>query len=345
MSANCSTASLSPFEIETMTRGFQDSQAIYVIAKLEVPDILLDGPRQVDFIARKCGANTDFLYRLLRYLAAIDIFVESENKTFDNNTRSLPFCSRSSYRSICLMRMELNYEAFGKLLESLKQGTNCFQLCYGMGMFDYLKDKDEQRAVFTDAMEELALKYRQKVVAAIDLSKLNQTVDSSATLVDVGGANGALTCNIVRKFPNWKGIVFDRPEVVPTAIAYASTMGLSNRVTTHGGDFFENVPTGDIHFMSYILNDWCNDDCVIILKNIHNAMADGAVLMMIEMVIKEGFGYQESKMRDLIMMATSKGKERTTSEFKKLFASTGFVLTDVVDVPPTEHSILYARKA
>eukprot|EP01134_Creolimax_fragrantissima_P005084 CFRG5084T1 len=345
MSASGSTDSLSPFEIETMTRGFQDSQAIYVIAKLGVPDVLLDGPRQVDFIARKCGANTDFLYRLLRYLSAIDIFVESENRTFENNARSLPFSSRSSYRKVCLMRMELNYEPFGKLLECVKQGTDGYQLCYGMGMFDYLKDRDEQRLVFTDAMEELAINYRQKVVAAIDLSKLNRTVDSSVTLVDVGGANGALTCAMVKNFPNWKGIVFDRPEVVPVAISYASTMGLSNRVTTHAGDFLKSVPTGDVYFIGYILHDWSDDDCVTILKNIHNAMPDGAVLVTMEMVIKEGFGYQESKIRDLIMMTMFNGKERTTSEFKKLFTSAGFVLTDVDDVPPTEHSILYARKA
>jgi O-methyltransferase domain len=52
------------------------------------------------------------------------------------------------------------------------------------------------------------------------------------------------------------GIVLDLPEVVPSATAAASALGLAKRCSALGGDFFTDVPEADIYLLKNILRDW-----------------------------------------------------------------------------------------
>jgi hypothetical protein len=49
-----------------MTNAFQVSQAIYVAATLGIADLLEDGPKSADELAKTTGTHAPTLYRLLR---------------------------------------------------------------------------------------------------------------------------------------------------------------------------------------------------------------------------------------------------------------------------------------
>ena len=59
-----------------MTNAYQTSQAIHVAATLGIADLLEDGPRSADELAEATGARASALYRLLRALASVGVFVE-----------------------------------------------------------------------------------------------------------------------------------------------------------------------------------------------------------------------------------------------------------------------------
>ena len=61
-----------------MITGYWTSQAIYVAAKLGIADLLVDGPRTADQLAQDTGTHARSLYRLLRALASVGVFSESE---------------------------------------------------------------------------------------------------------------------------------------------------------------------------------------------------------------------------------------------------------------------------
>lgn len=63
--------------------GHMRCQAIYVAAKLGIADLLSDGPKTDDELASATGAHAFLLYRLLRALASIGIFVEDDCGRFD----------------------------------------------------------------------------------------------------------------------------------------------------------------------------------------------------------------------------------------------------------------------
>ena len=68
------------------------------------------------------------------------------------------------------------------------------------------------------------------------------------TLCDVGGATGLLSTEVARRHPHMRCISFDLPPVGPIAKRSIAAAGLSDRVTTSSGDFFNDpLPKADDH--------------------------------------------------------------------------------------------------
>ena len=71
--------------------GYWISQAVYVAAKLRLADALSDGPRNCHELAAATGTSERALYRLLRALAGIGVFVEDESRMFQyDSPRRVP---------------------------------------------------------------------------------------------------------------------------------------------------------------------------------------------------------------------------------------------------------------
>jgi hypothetical protein len=102
------------------------------------------------------------------------------------------------------------------------------------------------------------------------------------------------------------------------------------RVTTVGGSFFERVPPGaDAYIMKYIIHDWNDDQCEIILRNIRSAMAPGGRVLVVESVLSPGNKPDFGKMMDINMLVLTGGQERTREQFAALFARAGLRLKRV----------------
>src|SRR5205814_2939385 len=65
-----------------LTAGKWVSQAIAVATELGIPDLLKERPRTAAEIARTASATKDGDYRLLRSLARVGLFAETENRNF-----------------------------------------------------------------------------------------------------------------------------------------------------------------------------------------------------------------------------------------------------------------------
>jgi Dimerisation domain len=62
-------------QLARMITGYWTSQAIYVAAKLGIADLLADGPKIADELARATGTHARSLYRLLRAPTTSDVSV------------------------------------------------------------------------------------------------------------------------------------------------------------------------------------------------------------------------------------------------------------------------------
>ena len=150
---------------------------------------------------------------------------------------------------------------------------------------------------------------------------------------------------VLRANPQMRGVLFDIEHVIAGAKPRIAAAGLSQRIETATGDFFENVPAGDGYIMKHIIHDWDDERAATILKNIRRSMTGtGGRLILLETVLQPGNQPDLGKLIDLEMMVMPGGRERSAEEFRALLAKGGFTLSKIV---PTESplALIEARPA
>jgi hypothetical protein len=86
-------------QLVQMIVGSWVSRAIYVAAKLQIADLLADGPRIAEELAEAAGVAPRPLYRLLRALAGVGVFARDADGRFRLNPLANP--SAKAGRSLC----------------------------------------------------------------------------------------------------------------------------------------------------------------------------------------------------------------------------------------------------
>ena len=326
-----------PIQMVQLLSGFQVSQALYVAAKLGVADQLVDGPTPADRLASDLDCDPLALSRLLRTLASLGVFSEAEPDVFGLTPLGATLASgEGSMRDLALMWMETHYAPFAGLLDTVRSGRCAATAHYGQPFFSWLSGQPEQVDQFSRAMANLTDGIKAGAIASY-------TFPASATMVDVGGADGALLARVLESAPAATSIVFDLPHVIAEAAATLKGYGLGDRMTSAGGDFFEAVPGGaDVYLLSMVLHDWNDDDATRVLANIRDAAAPGSRVLALELVMPTGGQPHMSKMIDLTMLGMLDGRERTDSEMAALFEGAGLVYDGAVPTP-TPLSIIEAR--
>jgi len=66
-----------------MIMGFRTTQLVHTAARLGIADLLADGPRDASALADAVGAHPRALYRLLRALASLGVFAETDDGRFE----------------------------------------------------------------------------------------------------------------------------------------------------------------------------------------------------------------------------------------------------------------------
>jgi hypothetical protein len=327
---------------ETMNRmltGYWSTQAVYVAAKLGIADLLVQGPRSVDDLAKAAKVHAPSLYRLLRGLASMGVFAEGDAGQF--HMTPLAECLRSdvsgSQRALAIMCGEEHYRAWGELLYSVQTGKTAFEKLYGMPVFDFLSKNTEQAKVFDAAMVGIHGRETSAMIDAYDFSGV-------AVLADVGGGNGSLLTTVLKKYPAMRGILYDLPGVTDRARSNLQSAGVADRCQVIGGSFFESVPSGaDAYLMRHIIHDWDDEKSIQILRNVHQAMTREGRLLVVEGVIEPGNQPSFGKLLDLTMLTIPGGKERTEEEYRRLYETSGFQLTQIISTK-ADVSVIEGRK-
>jgi SAM-dependent methyltransferase len=330
---NESNDALPESALSQMITGSWISQAVYVAAKLGIADLLAGGPKSIDELAGSAGASPRELFRLLRFLASIGVFAEGEDGYFELTplARGLLSGAPGSLRSLAIYYGEEVYGAWGNLLHSIQTGETAFNHTYKSGAFQYLAQHPEYAAVFNQAMTEWTANESTAVMTAYDFSKFDK-------VVDVGGGQGLFITDILRANPGPHGVLFDLPQVIEGAKGTIETAGLAERCEVIGGDFFESMPNGgDAYILKNILVNWDDERSATLLKNCHRAMVENGKLLVIEIsVISPKNVPSFGKLFDLHMLVITGGRGRPEAEFRALFETAGFRLTDII---PTESPV------
>ena len=267
--------------------GYWVSRLIYVAAKLELADLLDDGPRTVEELAMAAGVRAPALYRVLRALASVGIFEETKGRQFKLTplAATLRTGVTGSMSAPAMMMVE-NYmfDAWNELLHGVKVGEVPFLKAHGVPIFEYLEQHPEDLQLFGESMTSVSGTENPAIAAAYKFSGLR-------TLVNVAGGHGSLMATILTANPKLRGVLFDQPSVIAPAgkDQHVTAKGIAGRCMLESGDFFESVPKGgDAYIMKYILHDWDDERSVKILANCRAAMNENGKVLVVDNVIPPG---------------------------------------------------------
>ncbi|KAK9152933.1 hypothetical protein Sjap_000413 [Stephania japonica] len=206
-------------------------------------------------------------------------------------------------------------------------GSTSFEAAHGKSLWEFGLENHDFLNMFNEAMAA-----DSTFISSVLVTKCKDIFEGLTSLVDAGGGIGVLGRAIAEAFPHIKCSVLDLPHVV------AACEG-SDNLEFVAGDMFEAIPSADAVLLKWVLHDWSDEDCMKILKRCREAIVSkekGGKVIIIDIVLDPKRGTPKSVelqlFLDLQLMVEVGGKQRTESEWNKLFTESGFASYKITPV-------------
>ncbi len=326
-----------PFRLMQIGSAFWQSRALYVAAQLNIATVLGDEPLAADEIAVHVSAEPDAVYRLLRMLAAMGVFEETSPCVFANNRLSSPLREDkpNSVRAMILMHNsdEMSRPWYEQLGNCVRKGGVPFSRVHGEELFDYMDGHSEFDSLFSRAMDSVEALSGDSFAQDFDWGHFER-------VIDVGGSKGSKSIAILKRHSHLKALVVDRAQVVRAAKQHwagREEPALLARLSFQPGDLFDSVPMAtsdkDIYLLSAVLHGFDDETCIKGLRNLDRACGEtGAHVAVMEVVMAECGADFAGAAFDMQMFMGTRGRERTLSEWSRLFDKGGLVLEEQVNL-------------
>lgn len=351
-----------------------DYACIRVVLRENITNILLDYPKgiHVDELGKIVNIEPRKLARMMRVLATRGCFVEVDTDTFANNRLSLILHSEHPVRHMVSLHVEAcakGASVFWETLKAPEQGYS-YDPAHAPVMFannrdgitgtffDWMREDDNRRLSYHRSMR--GLNYIMGSLAVLTTYPFQNV----STVVDVGGGIGAFSLPLARTHKNVKITIHDLPEaLVQARDIWANDCPEAvkeERVEFKELNFFTQVPVKgkDIYYLRNIIHDWPDDEALLILRNVREALGPNSRVLIHDYVLRGlsrkqaqieadtlgadvapepmlpnyGVGNIRAYEQDMTMWILHNAKERTLQDAVQLAAAANLKLEKVWDL-------------
>lgn len=145
--------------------------------------------------------------------------------------------------------------------------------------------------------------------------------------MDLGGGNATFLSAVGRRHPHLELMLFDLPAVAERAQERFAQLGLADRASTFGGDFFRDpLPSGaDLISLVRVVHDHNDDEIQGLFQSIRRSLPDNGALLIAEpMSGTPGAEPVGDAYFGLYLFAMGKGRPRTPAELESMLRQAGF---------------------
>lgn len=220
---------------QAMGMTFQAS--LRVAALLGIADKLKNGAKTINELAKDVDVNPKPLFRVMRILAAKDIFAQTSDGKFEL-TPAAEFLRTDRFHSLhdaVLMLTDKTFWApLGDLIHSLRSDIP-FNDMFGESFYEYWANKKnyEYGYNFHTGMSSMS---------TVENYFLTQKYDfpDNTIIVDIAGGMGGLLLTVLQSNSTLHGILFDQPEILKKH--RLDDLGNSQRWKTQSGNIQFSIP-------------------------------------------------------------------------------------------------------
>ncbi|MEY9876234.1 C-methyltransferase [Streptacidiphilus sp. MAP12-33] len=325
--------------------GFAALQFVQAAVDLGLADALGEEPRPAAELATTVGADADATGRLLRALARLGFFAETEDGAFRHTELSRMIRADAPWGAPDVIRfgwMHVPMTVLQHTAEAVRTGEAAFPKIFGTAAQSYfVNDDPDAGAIFNRAMtaNTILLNNAPALVAALD-PKPGETV------MDVGGGQGQLLRGLLEAHPDIRAVLLELEQVLPSVDERLRPEGeLGSRVELLAGDCREAVPAGaDTYLYKHMMYMWDDETVVRVLRNAAEAGAPGARVVVVDMLLGGTSPFEEiATAVDLLMVLMGGGKRRSVDDFAALFEKAGLAYEGIRSIEGDQSVLLTAR--
>ncbi|KAI0437378.1 S-adenosyl-L-methionine-dependent methyltransferase [Xylaria telfairii] len=298
-------------------------------------------------LAQRIGMPVDDLRRVLQTAIAYRLFEEAEPEvSVRHNATSALFALIPGIKDALSLLVEDNPNGARHFVESVRKypgsgepGHSALMLAEraerglskdniedpSKGLFDLIADDEPRLTRFRNAMGMSTRAPGYAVRYFLDNIPWDDAAKCPKTIVDIGGAGGDLSKQILRRYPGVQSATsVDLPEVIATA---ETPEDIKDRLSFKPYNFLTESMSyeADAYLFRHIFHDWSDQYAVKIFKNLAAGLKEGSRVWISEVVLPQltqtnHLNDQRQRGADLLMKVGFNGKERSRRGWEVVLA-------------------------
>ena len=338
--------------LEGFSHSYQSTCIIGAAAELDLFTLLIREPTTVTGVAGYREIDLRATIMLLDALVALGILQKGSsisatcNPPDDDN----PIYSvREEFHEL------LDIDHPKTFVPMLRHRMTCFRQWVDLARVVKTGEPQERRPSILGAEED----YRSFVLAmhSVGVTFATEVVDSLDQasclnfkhLLDVGGASGTYTLEMLKRLPQAQATIFDRPPAIEEARRRFAATDFESRIRFVAGDFtVDELPTGcDFAWVSAIIHQCGRDESQALYANVYRALEPGGKIAVRDFVMQpDNTAPFEGAMFAINMLtATKNGLCYTFDEIREDLEISGFTEVRYAAPADTMGAVVTAVKA
>ncbi|MGB9146572.1 MAG: methyltransferase [Acidobacteriaceae bacterium] len=315
-----------------MAMAYSRSCVLCAAARLGVADVLGDEVRDIGFLAERCQADLDALYRLLRTLASMGVTEETAPEHFRLTPFGKPLRKDDPHSvwAAVIFWADLLADNWSLLTDCVRTGKPASEV-RDPNVPSRWSQVPEASSIFRAVMGTAPAEDYAPIARAWDFSR-------AKVVADLGGGGGSLILAVLELYPHLRGMLVDLEPSIEAAKPRFADEKLSSRCSLLAADLSQSVPSGaDVYMLKHVLHGRRDPEATTMLRNCRAVIPEDGTLLIIEFVLPPLVAGADPQLQgrllsDLNMLVVTGGRERSEREWKRLLEAAGFALTRVCPV-------------
>lgn len=307
------------------TLSFRQTGTIIAALEMELFTKLSEGPAEPAEIAEKIGIPVESAERLMIACAAIDVLEKTGGRYVNapDVEKYLVKGNPTYFGDWLIYTVRTEYDGWKNIASRLRPPRRGYYVT---------KDDPQAARAFTVAGYNSAISMAHKLAKEFNFS-------DHKLFLDLGGGSGAYSIAACQRHPDTKAIVFDFPNICTVAEEFIAQAGVSDRVKTQPGDFYNDELPRGADLIGYItpLQSYGKDDVQFLIKKAYDAVEPGGGIIILDYMLDDDkTGPMEPAFVHLTggISQTNPGRVNTGAEFCEYLSKAGFVDIEVSEFLP-----------
>ena len=330
-------------ELFDLVAGFVYTQVLAACVRLNLfEELSRSGPQTAEELARQAGLSPRAMQRLLDAAVSIRLLERRQGARYGLGPLGAPMVGHEALKAMIEHHAALYADLRDPVALLREEGVGSAMSAY----WPYAAYAAPQ------ALPEQRVAEYSALMTASQPMVIDEVLDAwgfhrHRRMLDVGGGEGRFVSAVAQRAPDLELMLFDLPPVAALARQRLAGLGLTQRVQTFGGSFFDDpLPQGaDLVTLVRVLFDHDDAHALAILKAARAALPPGGTVLVAEpMARTPGAHAMGDAYFGFYLLAMGRGEPRSVQDMRRLLSQAGFVGIRPINTRlPLQAGVIVAR--